>query len=188
MSEFEGRDDVRSLASRLVAGEEAALEAIFDRWSALVHTFALRALADHHDAEEVTQQVFVSAWQARHTLVPTPGALPAWLLGIARHKVADVRAARARDARKVARVAAVPDATTVHDEELVDRVVVRQVVDEMPDPRRAILRLAFWGDLTHNQIADRTELPLGTVKSHLRRGLLELHHRLEEVRHDPSST
>ncbi|RYB93418.1 sigma-70 family RNA polymerase sigma factor [Nocardioides oleivorans] len=188
MSEFEGRDDVRSLASRLVAGEESALEAIFDRWSALVHTFALRALADHHDAEEVTQQVFVAAWQGRHTLVPTPGALPAWLLGIARHKVADVRAARARDVRKVTRVAAVPDPVTVVDDELVDRVVVRQVVEEMPDPRRTILRLAFWGDLTHNQIADRTELPLGTVKSHLRRGLLELHRRLEEVRDDPSSS
>jgi RNA polymerase sigma factor (sigma-70 family) len=179
-------DDVRSLAARLVAGDESALETVYDRWSALVHTYALRALGDVHDAEEVTQQVFVAAWRSRHTLVPSPGALPAWLIGIARHKVADRRAERARDVRRRELDVASPLAANHSDEALVDRLVVRQAVEEMPDPRGLILRLAFWEDLTHNQIAVRTELPLGTVKSHLRRGLLELHRRLEEVRDDPS--
>jgi RNA polymerase sigma-70 factor (ECF subfamily) len=186
------RDDgVRSLAARLVAGDEGALEAVYDRWSALVHTFALRALGDVHDAEEVTQLVFVAAWRSRHTLTPTPAALPAWLIGIARHKIADVRARRARDADKVAAVASLPEARDLDrgasDTEIADRLVLRQAVAELPDPRGTIMRLAFWEDLTHNQIAVRTELPLGTVKSHLRRGLLELHRRLEEVRDDPST-
>lgn len=183
----EDQDDaVRRLSHRLVAGDESALEVVYDRWSSLVHTYALRALGDVHDAEDVTQQVFVSAWRSRHTLTPSPSALPAWLLGIARHKVADARAARARDVRRTARAveSAPPHATDV---DLVERLVVRQAVSEMTDPRGTIVRLAFWNDLTHNQIADRTELPLGTVKSHLRRGLLELHRRLEEVRDDPSS-
>lgn len=183
----EDQDDaVRQLSGRLVAGDESALELVYDRWSALVHTYALRALGDVHDAEDVTQQVFVSAWRSRHTLTPSPSALPAWLLGIARHKVADARAARARDVRRTARaVETAPPLVT--DVDLVERLVVRQAVSEMTDPRGTIVRLAFWNDLTHNQIADRTELPLGTVKSHLRRGLLELHRRLEEVRDDPSS-
>ncbi len=186
--EFEdGQDEyVQSVSARLVAADETALEEIYDRWSALVHTYALRALGDVHDAEDVTQQVFVSAWRSRHTLTPSPSALPAWLLGIARHKVADARAARARDVRRTARaVETAPPLVT--DVDLVERLVVRQAVTEMTDPRGTIVRLAFWDDLTHNQIADRTELPLGTVKSHLRRGLLELHRRLEEVRDDPSS-
>ena len=187
-SEGQPDGDVSYLAARLVAGEESALEAVYDRWSALVHTYALRALGDPHEAEEVTQHVFVSAWRSRHTLTPSPGALPAWLIGIARHKVADVRAARARDARRHERVVAlpVPAPAPDPDDELVEAIVVRQAVAEMPDPRGTILRLAFWEDLTHNQIAVRTELPLGTVKSHLRRGLLELHRRLEEVRDEPS--
>ncbi|NYE37079.1 RNA polymerase sigma-70 factor (ECF subfamily) [Nocardioides cavernae] len=180
-------DDVRSLAERLVAGEEAALEAVYDRWSPLVHTYALRALADPHDAEDVTQQVFVAAWRSRHTLTPSPSALPAWLIGIARHKVADVRAARARDADRLAAVVSLPGAHELHqsaDEDVAEQLVVRQAVDEMPDPRRTILFLAFWEEHSHAEIAERVGLPLGTVKSHLRRGLITLHRQLEGVRHE----
>ncbi|HEY0645896.1 MAG TPA: RNA polymerase sigma factor [Nocardioides sp.] len=180
-------DVVRSLAARLVEGDEAALEEVYDRWSALVHTYALRALQDVHDAEEVTQQVFISAWRSRHTLTPSPAALPAWLIGIARHKVADVRAARARDADRVAAAAAQPavhDDGAVVDEEIADRLVVRQAVEELPDPRRTILFLAFWEERSHAEIAETVGLPLGTVKSHVRRGLVNLHRQLEGVRHE----
>jgi RNA polymerase sigma-70 factor (ECF subfamily) len=187
--EQERDDDVRSLAARLVAGDEAALEEVFDRWSALVHTYALRALGDLHDAEEVTQQVFVAAWRSRHTLTPSPSALPAWLLGIARHKVADVRAARARDAQRLAAAAALSDAREPvqqpADDELAERLVVRQAVDELPDPRRTIVLLAFWEGRSHAEIAETVGLPLGTVKSHVRRGLISLHQQLEGVRREP---
>ena len=187
-SEEDQGDVVRSLAARLVEGDETALEAVYDRWSALVHTYALRALQDVHDAEEVTQQVFISAWRSRHTLTPSPAALPAWLIGIARHKVADVRAARARDADRVAAAAAVPGAveadTSAADEEIADRLVVRQAVEELPDPRRTIMFLAFWEQRSHAEIAETVGLPLGTVKSHVRRGLVRLHEQLEGVRHE----
>ncbi|WP_374454792.1 RNA polymerase sigma factor [Nocardioides sp.] len=187
---FEGEQDeyVRSVAARLVAGEESALEEIYDRWSALVHTYALRALGDPHDAEEATQQVFISAWRSRHTLTPSPSALPAWLLGIARHKVADIRAARARDAAKVAAATTLPEAQQVEaepaDRALADRLVVRQAVQDLPDPRRTILFLAFWEERSHAEIAETTGLPLGTVKSHVRRGLVQIHQQLEGVRGD----
>ena len=185
---FEGEQDeyVHSVAARLVAGEEAALEEIYDRWSALVHTYALRALGDPHDAEEATQQVFISAWRSRHTLTPSPVALPAWLLGIARHKVADVRAARARDAAKVAAAATLPEAQQAEaepaDHAIADRLVVRQAVQDLPDPRRTIVFLAFWEERSHAEIAETTGLPLGTVKSHVRRGLVQIHQQLEGVR------
>ncbi len=186
---FEEQDDVvRSLAARLVDGDESALEDVYDRWSALVHTYALRVLGDVHDAEDVTQQVFVAAWRSRHTLTPSPAALPAWLIGIARHKIADVRAARARDAGRTAALAGLPDLVAGPDQSadgvVAERLVVRQAVDELPDPRRTIVLLAFWEDLSHTEIADRVGLPLGTVKSHVRRGLIQLHQQLEGVRHD----
>ena len=189
--EFEDEHDehVQSLAARLVGGDETALEEVFDRWSALVHTYALRALHDSHDAEDVTQQVFVAAWRSRHTLVPSASALPAWLIGIARHKISDVRAARARDADRfrAAASATVPDELLVEeaaDREIADRLVVRQAVEELTDPRRTIVFLAFWQGLSHAEIADQVGLPLGTVKSHVRRGLVTLHHLLEGVRHE----
>ena len=189
MREFEEQDDVvRSLAARLVRGEESALEDVYDRWSALVHTYALRALGDAHDAEDVTQQVFVAAWRSRHTLTPSASALPAWLIGIARHKVADVRAARARDARRAEAAAVAPVTDAVEqstDDEVAERLVVRQAVDELPDPRRTIVMLAFWEDLSHTEIAESVGLPLGTVKSHVRRGLIQLHQQLEGMRHEP---
>ena len=147
---FEDEQDagVQALAARLVAGEEIALEEVYDRWSALVHTYALRALRDPHDAEDVTQQVFVAAWRSRHTLTPSPAALPAWLVGIARHKVADVRAARAREANRIAAVVSLPvphdDALQSADEDVAERLVVRQAVEDLPDPRRTIMFLAFW--------------------------------------------
>lgn len=187
MSREDEADDVRTLAARLVAGEESALEAVYDRWSPLVHTFALRALADPHDAEDVTQQVFVAAWRSRRTLTPSPNALPAWLIGIARHKIADVRAARAREADRLAAVVSLPSAQELHqsaDADVAEQLVVRQAVDEMPDPRRTIVFLAFWEDHSHAEIAERVGLPLGTVKSHLRRGLIKLHQQLEGVRNE----
>lgn len=187
---FEDEQDagVQALAARLVAGEETALEEVYDRWSALVHTYALRALRDSHDAEEVTQQVFLAAWRSRHTLTPSPSALPAWLVGIARHKVADVRAARARDADKLAAVVSLPgvhdDALQAVDDEIAERLVVRQAVEDLPDPRRTIVFLAFWEERSHAEIAEKVGLPLGTVKSHVRRGLMKLHQQLEGVRRE----
>ena len=179
-------ESVEALAVRFRAGHEDALGTVYDRWSPLVHTYALRALGDAHDAEDVTQQVFVAAWRSRETMTPGPSTFPAWLIGIARHKISDARAARARDARRVDAVAAVtvPEESADGDDVLLaDRLVVRQAVDEMGEPRRTILLLAFWQDLTHADIAASTGLPLGTVKSHLRRGLTQLHRTLEEVRH-----
>ena len=191
------------LASGLRAGDRDVLAEVFRRWSSLVHTIALRALGTHHDAEDVTQQVFLSAWRSRHTLTPSEHALPAWLVGITRHRIADRLAERARDARKVTALAAetaggapgqrepglstapgldgaLPDGLA----EVVDRLVLRQHLDDLGEPRGTILRLAFHEDLTHEEIASRTGMPLGTVKSHVRRGLLQLRRTLEEVRHE----
>ena len=62
--------------------------------------------------------------------------------------------------------------------------MVRQAVEDLPDPRRTIVFLAFWEERSHAEIAEKVGLPLGTVKSHVRRGLMKLHQQLEGVRHE----
>lgn len=170
------------LARWLQDGDRSALAEIFRRWSPLVFTIALRSLRDRSDAEDVTQQVFVAAWRSRHSLIVSESALPGWLVGITRHRVADRYAAHARDRRNQSAVEALPDRSGPGQEErLVDRLVLADELDRLDDPRRTILRLAFYEDQTHQQIATVLGLPLGTVKSHVRRGLLHLRTRLEEV-------
>ncbi len=177
------------LAQRLRDGSREAFAEAYERWSALVHTLAVRSLGNHHDAEDVTQQVFVAAWRSRHTLRPDKGTVPGWLVGITRHKVADVHALRARRARDLAAVAGRPLADEhgpSHDEQLAVRLVLADEVDRLGEPRATVLRMAFTDDLTHDEIARRLDMPLGTVKSHVRRGLIHLRTRMEEVNHVPS--
>jgi RNA polymerase sigma factor (sigma-70 family) len=174
-----GRD--AALARRFGAGEPESLREAYDRYSPIVFAVALKALAAHHDAEDVTQQVFVRAWRGRDGFEPDRGSLGAWLVGITRRQVADRFAARSREremtdraARAVAASAAAP-----LSEGVVDAVVVADEMNRLPPQQRAVVRMAFFDDLTHRQISMRTGLPLGTVKSHLRRGLERLRRRWE---------
>ncbi len=181
--------DVDDLAVRLRDGSREALAEAYREWSALVHTLAVRSLGNHHDAEDVTQQVFVAAWRSRHTLRPERGSVAGWLVGITRHTVADHHAKRARQARDAAAVAAHagPEALAAPpDDQLAARLVLHDELGRLGEPRGTVVRMAFIEDLTHEQIAERLDLPLGTVKSHVRRGLTRLRTRLEEVNRDPS--
>ncbi len=175
------------LAARLAGGSRDALAESYQRFASLVHTLALRALGDPHDAEDVTQQVFVSAWSSRHTLRPD-GSVAAWLVGIARHRIADQRTQRYRSQRNTAAVAAQapPEALAPPQEDLAGQLVVAHELAHLGEPRGTVVRMAVIEDRTHEEIARTLELPLGTVKSHVRRGLLQLRSRLEEVEHVPS--
>lgn len=179
--------DTRALAEALSDGSREALSECYRLWGPLVMGIASRSLGSRQDAEDVTQQVFVSAWQSRGTLRPSESALPAWLIGIARRRVADEYARRARAARTSRAVAAVEGATTEVDgrevaDRLVDRVLLREAVEQLSEPRRTVLHLAYVEDRTQEDIAGRLGLPLGTVKSHMRRGLLQLRRDLVDLK------
>lgn len=177
----DAQDD--ELSAQLAAGSLDALSEAYRRWSSLVHTIALRSLGDPHDAEDVTQQVFLSAWNGRHTFRPEQGSLPGWLVGITKHRIADVRTQRFRAHRNLTAVAAhaVTEALDPPDEDYADRLLVAHELERMGDPRGAVLRMAFIEDRPHDEIAQHLDLPLGTVKSHVRRGLIQLRNRLREV-------
>jgi RNA polymerase sigma-70 factor (ECF subfamily) len=161
------------LEDRFATGDAAALREAYDRHGSAVYTIALRCLGAHHDAEDVTQQVFVRAWRGRATFDPQRGTLGAWLVGITRRQVSERLAGHLRDLRTADRAghAAPPSGSASVSEQVVDAVVVADELGRLAPQVRAVVRLAFFDDLTHQQIAAVTGLPLGTVKSHLRRGL-----------------
>jgi RNA polymerase sigma factor (sigma-70 family) len=173
-------DDIVELCEKLGSGSRDALGEIYQRWSRLIYSFAFRALGNPHDAEEVTQLTFLAAWRSRHTLRPTPAALPGWLVGIAKHQVSEVRRQHRRQRRNDLAVENIqPTETDMSD--LAMSITLSHELLSLGEPRSTILRLAFIDDLTHEQISQRLDLPLGTVKSHLRRGLMVLRKRIGEV-------
>lgn len=168
------------IGQAFVGGEDGCLTEVYRRWGSLVYTLSLRLLGQAAEAEDVTQQVFVGAWRGRATYRPELGSLPAWLLGHTRHRVIDRQRGRAREA-KIVRASLEqldPAASASSAESIVDRLLLQHEIGLLPDPRGIILRLAFYDGHTYGQIAERLGLPLGTVKSHARRGLIELRRRM----------
>lgn len=175
-----GSADEDALNELFAAGDERALARAYEIWAGLVYGLATRALGSGTDAEDVTQQVFISAWTGRGGFRPERGSLGAWITGITRHRIADAltrirREQRLRDA--LAEVARSADHGM--DSDTTSRVVLLTELAQFEQPQRQIMELAFFDDLTHTQIAERTGLPLGTVKSHIRRSLQRLRARLE---------
>ncbi|MFJ4682173.1 RNA polymerase sigma factor [Streptomyces sp. NPDC088789] len=168
-----------------VPGEsDAVWTALHREWGGLVHGLAHRALGDPREAEDVTQQVFTDAWRGRHGYTAERGTPAAWLIGITRRKVADALTARARRARLASaagELASVREqVSTGGPEAALDRVVVGRALLRLTHAQRKVLLLAYYEDLTQSQIARITGWPLGTVKSHTRRGLDRLRVCLED--------
>jgi len=164
-------------------GDEACLQEVFRRSAPLIYTIAYRALGSSTDGEEITQEVFVSAWRARENYQAEKGSVSGWLIGIARHRIVDRQRARGRDLRLVQAVTKQTDVQIQPEalSTLIDRIVLTEEIGRLPHPRGTILQLAFWEERSYPQIAEQLDLPLGTVKSHARRALLHLRTRLAEV-------
>ncbi|WP_310796090.1 RNA polymerase sigma factor [Herbiconiux gentiana] len=177
-------DDER-LALRFADGDEEALAEVYTRWSRLVFTLALRSLGDRAEAEDVAQKVFVGAWRGRAGFDPARSGLAAWLVGITRHCIADAHDARARRLRAEEALvggAVLTALVSERDDEtaaVAERLMIAEELDRLEPVPQRVMRLAFFDDLTHSQIADTLGLPLGTVKSHIRRSLVRLRTRLE---------
>lgn len=175
---------VGELADRLAHGDESALRVVYQRWAPLVFTVALTSLGSRADAEDVTQQVFIAAWRSRQTLRASDTALPAWLMGICRYKIIDALRARSRTAGPTEDAADGSVADRV--DELTDRMLVHDALRQLGEPRASVLRAVFLYDQTHQEAADALGMPLGTVKSHVRRGLAMLKAMFEEVDDAPT--
>lgn len=175
----DNRDQAR-LGADFRAGEERALAEAYARWSALVYTLAVRSLGDTAEAEDVTQKVFIAAWRGRAGFDEERAALPAWIVGIARHTIADAHEARARRRRVELSLAEQAELINIDESaDVAERLLLGEELGRLDPVPQRVMRLAFYDDLTHVQIADSLGLPLGTVKSHIRRSLTRLRTRLE---------
>jgi RNA polymerase sigma factor (sigma-70 family) len=174
-------DRALELAAEFGGGDETVLRMVYEQYGALVYRIALGIVPTAADAEEVCQATFVSAWQGRHTYNPEAGTLAGWLVGIVRRRAVDrLRAVqRERNSERAAATAHSSVDVEPGADLVVDRLLVADELGRLPDTQRRVLELAFYDDLTHTQIAALTGLPLGTVKSHLRRGLQQLRRRWE---------
>jgi RNA polymerase sigma-70 factor (ECF subfamily) len=184
--------DEGDVVAAFVAGDSAALRAIYDEHQQIVYSFCRKAVGVD-DAADVTQQVFLAAWRSREGFDRSAGSLPGWLMGIARHKVidhlrtvyrtrdvtfADIDDAGAPGPATTSDSAAAPDAQL---ERHLERLLVAGALARLPEPGQTMVRLAFLNGLSHTEIAEQTDTPLGTVKSMIRRGLIALRRDLEEL-------
>ena len=166
---------------RVARGDADALAFLYDRHSRIIYSLAFRIVGDPPEAEEIVQDVFAQAWRQAERYDTSRGVVVAWLLMIARSRAIDrVRSRRglpplAPDGEKglslMADPAEGPELQTLSAEQ-VRRL--KQALDTLPLQQRMAIQLAFYEGLTHVEIAERLEEPLGTVKTRIRLGLLKL--------------
>jgi RNA polymerase sigma-70 factor (ECF subfamily) len=176
------QDPETALSTRFGEGDERALEEIYRRWSPVIYTLALRSLGDRSDAEDVTQRTFVSAWTSRASYDPAKARLSTWLVAIAKRRIADTHETRARIRQlqgQLQRTAVPDELAAASAADLGDTLLVASELERLEPDARTVVRMAFFDDLTHQEISARLDMPLGTVKSHIRRSLTRLRTRLE---------
>lgn len=162
-----------------MAGDEAALAELYDATSRLVFSFCRRSVGHDH-AADVTQEVYVAAWRSRDRYRPDLGSITGWVMGIARFKSID--ALRKLGRRPLEDELAEPGdqgSPAEGIESMAQRMLVAEALTQLPERPRRMVELAFYDDLTHAEISERTGVPLGTVKSDIRRGLERLRRHLE---------
>jgi RNA polymerase sigma-70 factor (ECF subfamily) len=174
------------LLHRIAAQDRQALAEFYDQTAAVLFSTAVRILGDAHEAEEVVQDVFVQIWNKAATFDETLGAPFHWALGITRNRSIDRLRARQRRGRvleelteETANYPVVPlpqNEFALSEEEL---TTVRSAVKSLPPDQRQAIEMAFFGGLTHAEIADALSEPLGTVKARIRRGMLKLRESLQ---------
>ncbi len=167
---------------RMASGDGTALADLYDRHGRSVYGLAARILGDPAEAEDLTQDVFTLAWKNAARYDPARGAVAAWLLVTTRTRAIDrIRARRSRpqggsddDGRKMANI---PDGSPSVDVIVAtsqDAARVRVALADLPVDQRDALEQAYFQGLSHSEIAERTGIPLGTIKTRIRSGLQRL--------------
>ena len=178
----------REMIERIGRGDQSAFSALYDRLSRPLYSLALRMLGDAGDAQDALQDVFLQIWSRAATYNPEQSTVFSWTVLLTRSRVIDRLRSRKRRLRVVDSAtgdedADVADASTMESgadtaDKNDEAARVRSVLNNLPSEQREAIELAFFGDLTHHEIAARLGEPLGTIKARIRRGLLKLRERL----------
>ena len=169
----------QQLVSRFLLGDEEAIRQVYQRFGRPVYTLGLRLLGSAEAAEELTQDVFLTAWRKAARFDATRGRLSTWLMAIAHNLAVD----RLRREHGVTRphlvfVDELPEREQVAGsgtiEAVIDRDVAARAMESLSDSERTLLSLAYFKGMTAREIADADGIPLGTVKTRLRSALIKL--------------
>jgi len=162
------------LLQRIRRGDEGAMGELYDRFSAVVFSAALRVLGEASQAEDVLQEVFLQLWRNPAAFDSNRGSLAAWLAVISRHRAID-HLRRRRPETDFEEVVLSVDPGLDNQaarSEAIGRI--RAVMESMSDEQRSAVEMAFFEGLTHTEIAERTGEPLGTIKTRIRTALIAI--------------
>jgi RNA polymerase sigma-70 factor, ECF subfamily len=163
-----------ALVAAIRSGDQGAMAALYDRFSSIVYSVALRVLQDTGAAEDVLQDIFMQLWRNPGAFDASRGNMAVWLAVIARHRAIDaLRRRRPENNIEDCVVSIEPDLASEADRSrAMDKV--RGALQTMASAQRSALEMAYFEGLTHNEIAEKTGEPLGTIKTRIRTGLLSL--------------
>jgi RNA polymerase sigma-70 factor (ECF subfamily) len=170
--DYAAGDEMR--LTRVKGGNQQAMTELFDQYSGMVYSVALRVLKDPGQAEDVMQEIFFQVWRNPEAFVSGRGSLGAWLAVMARNRAIDsLRKRRPTDSVDDVVLASNSDlGSEVERNRMMEKV--RGVLKDLPMEQEKSIELAFFEGLTHSEIAARTGDPLGTVKTRIRSALITL--------------
>ncbi len=172
-------EDDAALLKRVGSGDQSAVATLFDRYSGMVYSVALRVLRDSGQAEDVMQDIFVQIWRKPEVFVSGRGSLGAWLVVVARNRAIDaLRRRRPTEAvEDVVLMSSTDLASEAERNSLMEKV--RTVMHTLPAEQKKSVEMAFFDGLTHTEIAAQTGDALGTVKTRIRLALISLRKALQ---------
>lgn len=177
-------DPVGALLRRAAAGDEAAFAGLYDEVAPAVYGAVKRVVRNPAQADEVTQETFLDVWRTAARFDAERGSAMTWILTVAHRRAVDrVRSEesqqrRAERLRNTSAIDEAPISEVVIDE--LDRARVGKALDNLTPIQRQSVELAYFGGHTHAEISALLDLPLGTVKTRIRDGLIRLRDALEE--------
>jgi RNA polymerase sigma-70 factor (ECF subfamily) len=172
-----------TLLPAVARGDLVAFEELYDRYSPVIYALLLRIVGTTEDAREALQEAFVKAWSDARMFDPGRGTEVAWLISIARDRGIDriwartTRSEREHDAAREISIRTANAVTAVGPDALIleqRRRAVRDALEELPEPQRTALELAYFNGLLQTQIAERLQEPLGTIKTRIQLGMKKL--------------
>jgi RNA polymerase sigma-70 factor (ECF subfamily) len=166
----------RAWMDRLAGGDLGALDLLYEQYGAMAFSIAYRITGDRSAAEDVVQDAFLGAWRNAGRYAGARGSVRTWLLSIVHHRAIDAIRRRRPTVELPDSETILPDTLTLPDawgdvELRLDREAVQVALTRISDVQREAIELAYFGGLTQTEIAERTGVPLGTVKGRLRLGL-----------------